>query len=70
MNVDIKADATLKNFWQDNGRFADLFSQVFFGREESLDPSKLSDQDTDESAVLMQRKNRLHHQAQGSYKTI
>jgi len=53
MNVDIKADATLKDFWQDNGRFADLFSQVFFGGEEPLDPSKLSDQDTDESAVLM-----------------
>lgn len=52
MKIENKPDATLKDFWHNNERFADLFSQVFFHGEDALDPARLSDQDTDESAVF------------------
>lgn len=35
MNADIKPDVTLKDYWRDNYRFADLFNQVFFGGEKT-----------------------------------
>lgn len=36
----IKPDTILKNFWRDNGHFADLFNAVFFNGEQVLKLSK------------------------------
>ena len=46
----LKPDPVLKDFWSDNNRFADLFNQVFFQGEEQL-----SDKDTEESAVILEK---------------
>lgn len=50
----IKPDPVLKDFWSDNNRFADLFNQVFFHGETVISPDKLSDKDTDESAIILE----------------
>lgn len=48
----LKPDPVLKNYWRNNSRFSDLFNQVFFDGEESIQPDKLSDEDTEESSVI------------------
>jgi hypothetical protein len=53
MQAKTKPDAILKDYWRNNGRFADLFNQMFWGGEESLDPEKLSEKDTEESTVIL-----------------
>ena len=42
----IKPDTILKNFWRDNGHFADLFNAVFFNGEQVLKPQDLTEADT------------------------
>jgi len=49
----LKPALVLKDYWCDNSRFSDLFNQIFFHGEETIKPDKLSDQDTDESAMIM-----------------
>jgi len=49
----LKPAPTLKDYWQDNERFADLFNQVFFRGKETIKASKLSVVDTDESSVVI-----------------
>lgn len=51
----LKPDPVLKDFWSDNSRFADLFNQVFFKGETIITPDKLSDKDTEESALLLEK---------------
>lgn len=48
----LKPAPVLKDYWCDNSRFSDLFNQVFFNGKEIIKPDKLSEQDTDESAML------------------
>ena len=48
----IKPDTILKNFWRDNGHFADLFNAVFFNGEQVLKPQDLTEADTDVSSML------------------
>lgn len=45
----------MKDYWRNNDRFADLFNQIFFHGEDVLNPSNLTDKDTEESAVIMER---------------
>lgn len=52
----LKPDPVLKDFWSDNNRFADLFNQVFFQGKAVITPDKLSDKDTEESTVFMEKK--------------
>lgn len=51
----LKPDPVLKDFWSDNDRFADLFNQVFFQGEDVIAPGQLSDKDTEESAVILEK---------------
>lgn len=51
----LKPDSTLKDYWSDNSRFADLFNQVFFDGEASIEPERLSDRDTDSSMVIKEK---------------
>lgn len=51
----LKPDPVLKDFWNDNERFADLFNQVFFQGETVIAPDKLSDKDTEESTVILEK---------------
>lgn len=51
----LKPDPVLKDFWSDNNRFADLFNQVLFQGKTVIKPDKLSDKDTEESAVLLEK---------------
>ena len=48
----VKPDTILKNFWRDNGRFADLFNAALFNGEPVIDPNGLSEVDTDVSSML------------------
>lgn len=50
----LKPDPVLKDFWNDNDRFADLFNQVFFQGEAVITPELLSDKDTEESSVILE----------------
>lgn len=51
----LKPDPVLKDFWSDNSRFADLFNQVLFDGEAVITPDQLSDQDTEESTVFLEK---------------
>ncbi|MCC8102226.1 MAG: hypothetical protein LIP11_08195 [Clostridiales bacterium] len=51
-----KADVRLKDFWRDNGRFADLFNAVLFDGQEILKPDALEEADTDVSGVIQLKK--------------
>jgi len=51
----LKPDPVLKDYWRNNNRFSDLFNQIFFDGEESIKPDKLSDKDTEESSVIMEK---------------
>lgn len=45
----------LKNYWNDNEQFADLFNAVLFGGRQVFRPEELEDVDTEESSVLEHR---------------
>ncbi len=48
----LKPDTVLKNYWNDNGQFADLFNAVLFHGEQVIFPEELEELDTEESSVL------------------
>ena len=52
---DLKPDTVLKNYWNNNEQFADLFNAVLFGGEQVISPDELEDADTEESSVLEHR---------------
>lgn len=52
---DLKPDTVLKNYWNDNEQFADIFNAVLFEGRQVLRPEELEDVDTDESSVLEHR---------------
>ncbi len=52
----LKPDMILKNYWNDNERFADFFNAVLFGGEEVIKPEELESVDTEASAVFEHRK--------------
>ena len=47
-----RRDAKAKEFWRDNGRFADFFNAVLFAGREVIRPGDLTELDTDVSAVV------------------
>lgn len=48
----LKPDTVLKNYWNDNEQFADLFNAVLFDGESVIKADELEDADTEESTVL------------------
>ena len=52
---DLKPDTVLKNYWNDNGQFADFFNAVLFDGEQVIFPDELEDVDTEESSILEHR---------------
>lgn len=57
--TNLKPDPVLKDFWSNNERFSDLFNQVFFHGEAAISSDQLLDQDTEESAIILE-KERIH----------
>lgn len=51
----LKPSTVLKDYWRDNGQFADLFNAVLFDGEQVIRPEDLEDGDTDESTVMEHR---------------
>lgn len=51
----LKPDTVVKNYWRDNGQFADFFNAVLFGGRQVIQPEELVDADTEESSVLEHR---------------
>lgn len=49
---DLKPDVVLKNYWEDNEQFADLFNAVLFKGKPLIKPEELEDMDSDESSIL------------------
>lgn len=45
-------DVVLKDYWRNNGRFADLFNQFFFGGKEVLKPECLTERDAVEDTMI------------------
>ena len=52
---DLRPDTVLKNYWSDNGQFADFFNAVLFDGEPVISPDELEDIDTEESSVTEHR---------------
>ncbi len=52
---DLKPDTVLKNYWNDNEQFADIFNAVLFEGRQVIRPEGLEDVDTEESSVLEHR---------------
>lgn len=52
---DLKPDTVLKNYWNNNEQFADLFNAVLFGGEQVISPDDLEDADTEESSIFEHR---------------
>ena len=52
---DLRPDTALKNYWSDNGQFADFFNAVLFDGEPVISPDELEDIDTEESSVTEHR---------------
>lgn len=52
---DLKPDTVLKNYWNDNEQFADIFNAVLFEGRQVIRPEELEDVDTEESSVLEHR---------------
>ncbi len=48
----LSPDIVVKNYWKDNGRFADFFNAALFGGKQVILPEELEDSDTDVSTVL------------------
>ena len=51
----LKPDTVLKNYWQDNGRFADIFNAVLFSGKQVIRPEELENEDTEIASVLEHR---------------
>ena len=51
----LKPDTVLKNYWNDNERFADFFNAVLFHGEQRIFPEELEELATEESTVLEHR---------------
>ena len=51
----IRPDTVLKNYWNDNEQFADIFNAVLFEGKQVIKPEELENEDTEESAILMHR---------------
>lgn len=49
---DLKPDTVLKNYWNNNEQFSDLFNAVLFGGEQVISPDDLEDADTEESSIF------------------
>ena len=47
-----KPEVALKEYWDDNDRFADLFNTCLFGGHKLINPENLKECDTDESAII------------------
>ncbi len=43
---DLKPDTVLKNYWNNNEQFADLFNAVLFEGKQVIKPEELEDVDT------------------------
>lgn len=52
----LSPDTVLKNYWNNNEQFADLFNGVLFEGEQIIRPDELVDVDTEESIVLEHKK--------------
>ncbi len=52
---ELRPDTVLKNYWNDNERFADIFNAVLFDGEQVIRPEELENVDTEESSVLEHR---------------
>ncbi|MCM1536054.1 MAG: Rpn family recombination-promoting nuclease/putative transposase [Clostridium sp.] len=52
---DLRPDTVLKNYWNDNERFADIFNAVLFNGEQVIKAEELESGDTEESSVLEHR---------------
>ena len=52
---DLKPDIILKNYWNDNEQFADLFNAVLFEGKQVIRPEELENEDTEDSSVLEHR---------------
>lgn len=51
----LSPDIVLKNYWNDNTRFADLFNAVLFEGRQVITPDDLADIDTEESSISEHR---------------
>lgn len=51
----LRPDTILKNYWSDNGQFADIFNAVLFEGKQVFKPEELENSDTEESFVLKHR---------------
>ena len=51
----LKPDIVLKNYWNNNAQFADLFNAVLFDGKQFIKPEELEDVDTEESSILEHR---------------
>lgn len=51
-NQNLKPDVVIKNYWNDNERFADLFNAVLFHGKQVIRAEELREVDTDESSVF------------------
>ena len=49
---DLKPDIVLKNYWNNNEQFADLFNAVLFDGKQIIQSDELEDVDTEESTIL------------------
>ena len=52
----LEPDPVLKDYWNDNRRFADLFNQVFFNGLDIIQSDMLSEENIEESAVIKEGK--------------
>ena len=52
----LNADTVLKNYWNDNEQFADLFNAVLFGGRQVIKAEELEELDTESSSVLEHKK--------------
>ncbi len=52
----LQPDTILKNYWSDNGQFADIFNAVLFNGKQVIKPEELIDEDPEESTESFHRK--------------
>ena len=52
MGRKFKPDVVLKEYWENNERYADFFNAVLFGGREVIKASQLKERDTEESNIL------------------
>ena len=51
----VSPDTVLKNYWNGNEEFADLFNAVLFGGSQVIKPYELENEDTEASVLLEHR---------------